>query len=124
MNRHRLPEDYTLPTTDEELVSECRVDVFRATGPGGQSVNTTDSAVRVTHLPSGLVVVCRRERSQLRNKRECVARLRSKLEALLAPPPAPRRATKPSRAATERRLVSKAVRSRTKMRRQRPAPEE
>lgn len=66
-----------LPTSDEALLHECEITAFRSSGSGGQHVNVTDSAVRLRHLPTGLVVTCQEERSQFLNKKRCIEKLRA-----------------------------------------------
>ena len=108
-----------IPDSDENLLKECNVDTFRARGKGGQHLNKTESAVRLSHLPTGTVVTCQDERSQLQNKRKCLIQLRGKLESLNYRPPKRIPTRKPS-AAKLKILETKKKQSIKKQLRQKP----
>lgn len=112
-----------VPASDDDLLKECEVETFRSSGPGGQHVNKTESAVRLRHLPSGIVVSSQQERSQHRNKAICLKKLREKIEKLNYR--APRRIpTRVSRGAKNRVLEEKARRSQIKRLRSKPSTDE
>jgi ribosome-associated protein len=112
-----------LPDSDDELLRECEVETFRSSGPGGQHVNKTESAVRLRHLPSGVVVSSQQERSQHRNKALCLQKLRRKVAQLNYR--APRRIpTRLPAAAKKRTLEEKSRRSQIKRLRSKPSVEE
>lgn len=114
--------DLEIPDSDELLLAECRVETFRAGGPGGQHQNATESGVRLVHLPSGLRAVAREERSQHRNRARALARLRSKLEEFLHRE-TPRVSTRVPRREKEKRLGDKRRRGQAKRLRKPPDPE-
>ena len=101
-----------------ELARECVAEAFHAHGPGGQGVNTADSAVRMTHTPTGITVVSRDSRSQFRNRQRCLQKIKEEL-ARRALRPVVRHATKPTRASQIRRLDAKHMRSKVKESRRR-----
>lgn len=112
-----------LPESDDDLLRECEVETFRSSGPGGQHVNKTESAVRLKHVASGIVVSSQQERSQHRNKVICLQKLRDKV-ARLNYRPKKRVATRVPRSAKNRTLEEKARRSQIKRLRSKPSRDE
>ena len=112
-----------LPESDDELLRDCEVQTFRSSGPGGQHVNKTESAVRIRHVPTGVVVTSRAERSQHLNKAQGLKRLRRRIEQIHRKP-VPRIPTRVPRGAKNRTLEAKARRSRVKQLRAKPRAED
>lgn len=112
-----------VPADDDALLAQCDVDTFCSGGNGGQNVNRRETAVRLTHRPSGVVTVCQNERTQLRNKMGALEQLRDKLAKLLTVR-RKRKATRPPRAAREKILKAKAHRARVKSQRRRTRGDE
>ncbi len=116
-------EKITIPDDDAALLSECRVETFRAGGPGGQHQNTTESGVRLVHEPTGERVEARDHRSQHRNRKLALARLRERLEELNETPEE-RIPTKVPEREKRKRLRNKRHRSRKKKLRKPPEIDE
>ncbi|MGD2044943.1 MAG: peptide chain release factor-like protein [Gemmatimonadota bacterium] len=112
-----------IPEDDDALLAECRMETFRSGGPGGQHQNTTESGVRLVHLPSGIRASARDERSQHRNRALALARLREKLEEHNRTEK-PRIPTKVPRSQKRKRLERKKRRSRKKKLRKPPEIDE
>lgn len=118
-----MAHDSRIPDDDDALLRQCRVDTFRAGGPGGQHQNTTDSAVRLTHRPTGITVTARDERSQHRNRRLALARLRERLEERYRRR-TPRKRTRVPAREKKKRLEAKRRRAQRKKLRRPPKPQD
>jgi protein subunit release factor B len=118
------PQDkIILPESDEKLLALCDLETFRASGSGGQHVNTTDSAVRLTYRPYRIVVTCQKERSQYLNKMLCLKKLREKV-ARLNYRPLKRIATRISQSQKEGNLQQKSKHAQKKKLRRKINPDE
>lgn len=71
--------DFKIPKNDQKLLKECHVETFKSRGKGGQHINSTNSAIRILHIPSNTIATCQDERSQYINKKKCLSLLRKKI---------------------------------------------
>ena len=117
------PPPFPIPESDAELLAQCRVETFRSGGPGGQHQNTTESGVRLVHLPTGVRTSSRQERSQHRNRALALQRLRARLEKRNERD-APRIPTRVPPSQKRKRLDEKKKKGQTKRLRRRPDPED
>ncbi len=108
-----------IPDSDDILLSKCKVETFRSSGKGGQHANKTESAVRLTHLKSGIQVTCQDERSQYLNKVKCIKELRIRIKKHNYIP-SKRIPTKPTKGSVERRISTKKHKSEKKNNRKKP----
>ncbi len=108
-----------IPENDEDLLADCDVTTFRSGGKGGQHVNKTESGVRLFHRPTGMVVLSRKERSQYLNRKDCLKRLRLKLQKLNEREPE-RIPTRIPNSAVKKRLQSKTAQGEKKKTRKKP----
>ena len=113
----------SVPDSNADLLMQCDVHTFRASGKGGQHVNKTESAVRIIHRKTRVIVTCQDERSQHRNKEIALSRLRKKLKALNKKQKR-RISTQPTKASKKRRLQAKKNQSIKKGLRKKPLVEE
>ena len=109
-----------IPNSDDNLLSECKIETFRSSGKGGQHANKTETAVRLTHIKSGIQVMCQDERSQYLNKIRCIKELRLRIEKYNYKPPV-RIRTKPTKGSVKRRLAAKKYKSEKKKSRKKPS---
>ena len=105
--------------SDDSFLSECKIETFRSNGKGGQHANKTESAVRITHIKSGIQAMCQDERSQHLNKIKCIKELRLRIKKKNYIPPK-RIKTKPTKGSIERRLQTKKYNSEKKKDRKKP----
>ena len=113
---------FPIPASDEDLLAQCRVETFRAGGPGGQHQNVTESGVRLVHLPTGVRATAREERSQHRNRALALERLRARLEQRNRRDE-PRVPTRVPASEKRRRLEAKRRKADTKRLRRPPDPD-
>ena len=112
-----------IPDSDEELLGQCKVETFRSSGKGGQHANKTESAVRLTHVPTSIKVLCQDERSQYQNKMKCLKSLRKRINDYNYTPKK-RIQTKPTHSSVINRLNKKKIQSQKKKLRQKPEIED